>query len=58
MAYKAYSVSWNLTQRCNLLCAHSFLGGGLRPPSETSPQEVARAKPALGAAELELWREL
>lgn len=23
--YKAYSVSWNLTQRCNLLCAHCYM---------------------------------
>ncbi len=25
MTYKAYSVSWNLTQRCNLLCAHCYM---------------------------------
>ncbi len=25
MSYKAYSVSWNLTQRCNLLCAHCYM---------------------------------
>src|SRR2546425_5059629 len=24
-AYKAYSVSWNLTQRCNLECAHCYM---------------------------------
>lgn len=23
--YKAYSVSWNLTQQCNLLCAHCYM---------------------------------
>ena len=23
--YKAYSVSWNLTQRCNLTCAHCYM---------------------------------
>ncbi|MDE0205898.1 MAG: radical SAM protein, partial [Candidatus Tectomicrobia bacterium] len=25
MVYKAYSVSWNLTQRCNLFCAHCYI---------------------------------
>ena len=25
VTYKAYSVSWNLTQRCNLLCAHCYM---------------------------------
>jgi radical SAM protein with 4Fe4S-binding SPASM domain len=25
MSYKAYAVSWNLTQRCNLFCAHCYL---------------------------------
>ena len=25
MDYKAYSVSWNLTQRCNLFCAHCYI---------------------------------
>src|SRR5438045_5592422 len=24
-AYTAYSVSWNLTQRCNLECAHCYM---------------------------------
>ena len=23
--YTAYSVSWNLTQRCNLECAHCYM---------------------------------
>src|SRR5215470_19948180 len=25
MTYTAYSVSWNLTQRCNLECAHCYM---------------------------------
>ena len=25
MTYRAYSVSWNLTQRCNLECAHCYM---------------------------------
>ena len=25
MSYRAYSISWNLTQRCNLLCAHCYM---------------------------------
>lgn len=25
MSYQAYSVSWNLTQRCNLFCTHCYL---------------------------------
>ncbi|MFQ5587810.1 MAG: radical SAM protein [Nitrospiria bacterium] len=27
MAYQAYSVSWNLTQRCNLFCTHCYISG-------------------------------
>ena len=49
--YTAYSVSWNLTQRCNLECAHCFASeGASRAPSEASPNDrIARAKPALEA---------
>jgi MoaA/NifB/PqqE/SkfB family radical SAM enzyme len=25
VTYKAYAVSWNLTQRCNLFCAHCYI---------------------------------
>ncbi len=25
MSYRAYSVSWNLTKRCNLFCAHCYM---------------------------------
>ncbi|MFQ5882569.1 MAG: radical SAM protein [Candidatus Methylomirabilales bacterium] len=25
MSYQAYSISWNLTQRCNLRCAHCYM---------------------------------
>ena len=25
MAHQVYSVSWNLTQRCNLHCAHCYM---------------------------------
>jgi len=27
MSYQAYSVSWNLTQRCNLFCTHCYISG-------------------------------
>jgi len=47
--YTAYSVSWNLTQRCNLECAHCFASeGAWAAPSDASPRNrIARAKPAL-----------
>jgi hypothetical protein len=25
VTYRAYAVSWNLTQRCNLFCAHCYI---------------------------------
>src|SRR5262249_3259207 len=28
--YKAYAVSWNLTQRCNLFCAHCYISAAPR----------------------------
>src|SRR5262249_38977183 len=27
VTYKAYAVSWNLTQRCTLFCAHCYISG-------------------------------
>ncbi|MFQ5597465.1 MAG: radical SAM protein [Nitrospiria bacterium] len=27
MTYQAYSISWNLTQRCNLFCTHCYISG-------------------------------
>ena len=40
----AYSVSWNLTRRCNLLCDHCYIsaGPGPRPPDELSTAECLR----------------
>ena len=44
MSYKAYSVSWNLTQRCNLLCAHCYLSAfpGADASAELTTQECRR----------------
>ncbi|MDP2701928.1 MAG: radical SAM protein, partial [Candidatus Rokubacteria bacterium] len=40
----AYSVSWNLTRRCNLRCDHCYIsaGPGPRPPDELSTAESLR----------------
>ena len=40
----AYSVSWNLTQRCNLRCDHCYIsaGPGPRRPDELSTTECLR----------------
>ena len=42
--YKAYSVSWNLTQQCNLLCAHCYMSAfaGADTSSELSTAECRR----------------
>lgn len=44
MTYKAYSVSWNLTQRCNLLCAHCYMSAfaGADTSQELSTAECQR----------------
>ncbi len=44
MSYKAYSVSWNLTQRCNLQCAHCYLSAfpGADASGELSTAECLR----------------
>jgi radical SAM protein with 4Fe4S-binding SPASM domain len=42
--YTAYSVSWNLTQRCNLECAHCYLSAfaGADPRGELTTEECRR----------------
>ncbi len=42
--YKAYSVSWNLTQRCNLYCAHCYMSAfpGADASGELSTEECRR----------------
>src|SRR2546425_301886 len=42
--YKAYSVSWNLTQQCNLLCAHCYMSAfaGADTSHELSTAECRR----------------
>lgn len=42
--YKAYSISWNLTQRCNLLCAHCYMSAfsGADTSQELSTAECKR----------------
>ena len=44
MTYKAYSVSWNLTQRCNLLCSHCYMSAvpGADSARELSTDECRR----------------
>jgi len=43
-AYTAYSVSWNLTQRCNLECAHCYMSAfaGADTRGELSTEECRR----------------
>src|SRR5262250_2121176 len=42
--YTAYSVSWNLTQRCNLECAHCYLSAhaGADTRGELTTEECRR----------------
>ena len=44
MSYKAYAVSWNLTRRCNLFCAHCYLSAapGADAAGELSTEECRR----------------
>ncbi len=44
MHYRAYSISWNLTQRCNLLCAHCYMSAfsGADPSQELTTEECRR----------------
>jgi radical SAM protein with 4Fe4S-binding SPASM domain len=43
-AYTAYSVSWNLTQRCNLECAHCYMSAhaGAETRGELTTEECRR----------------
>jgi MoaA/NifB/PqqE/SkfB family radical SAM enzyme len=42
--YRAYAVSWNLTQRCNLFCAHCYISAapGASVADELSTDECRR----------------
>src|SRR5919108_268450 len=44
MAHRVYSVSWNLTQRCNLHCAHCYMSAfaGADAGRELSTEECRR----------------
>ena len=44
MTYRAYAVSWNLTQRCNLFCAHCYISAapGASAAGELSTEECRR----------------
>lgn len=44
MRYRAYSVSWNLTKRCNLFCAHCYLSAfsGADTSQELTTEECRR----------------
>ena len=44
MTYRGYAVSWNLTQRCNLFCAHCYISAapGASTAGELSTDECRR----------------
>jgi MoaA/NifB/PqqE/SkfB family radical SAM enzyme len=44
MAHQVYSVSWNLTQRCNLHCAHCYMSAfaGADTSRELSTEECRK----------------
>ncbi len=44
MTYRAYSISWNLTQRCNLRCAHCYMSAfaGADASRELTTEECRR----------------
>lgn len=50
-SYTAYSVSWNLTQRCNLECAHCYLSAfsGADTRGELSTEECRRVVDEIAA---------
>jgi AdoMet-dependent heme synthase len=52
MAHQVYSVSWNLTQRCNLHCAHCYMSAfaGADTSRELSTQECRRVIDEIAAA--------
>ncbi len=49
--YTAYSVSWNLTRRCNLVCAHCYMSAfaGADTRGELSTEECRRVIDEIGA---------
>jgi len=51
MSYTAYSVSWNLTQRCNLECAHCYMSahGGADTRGELTTAECRRVLDEIAA---------
>ena len=51
MSYTAYSVSWNLTQRCNLECAHCYMSahGGADTRGELTTAECRRVMDEIAA---------
>src|SRR5919201_5741142 len=51
MSYTAYSVSWNLTQRCNLECAHCYMSAhaGADTRGELSTAECRRVMDEIAA---------
>jgi radical SAM protein with 4Fe4S-binding SPASM domain len=52
MAHQVYSVSWNLTQRCNLHCAHCYMSAfaSADTAQELSTQECRRIIDEIAAA--------
>jgi radical SAM protein with 4Fe4S-binding SPASM domain len=51
MSYTAYSVSWNLTQRCNLECAHCYMSAhaGADTRGELTTRECRRVMDDIAA---------
>ena len=52
MTHQVYSVSWNLTQRCNLQCAHCYMSAfaGADTGHELSTAECRRVIDEIAAA--------
>jgi AdoMet-dependent heme synthase len=52
MTHQVYSVSWNLTQRCNLHCAHCYMSAfaGAETSRELSTEECRRVIEDIAAA--------
>ena len=44
MDFRAYSISWNLTKRCNLNCSHCYLDADFRGGFRTDELDTSQCK--------------
>ena len=60
MPYQAYSVSWNLTQRCNLECAHCYMSAfaGADTRGDLTTEECRRVIDEIAAVNPNVFRIL